>query len=97
MTDRRVPGVRREVLECFLIDGRVEIDSNIIERAIRPQTITRKASIDRTAPTRCSAFASTRHPSRDLALRYANGSAPAPVAHTANPGTTKGQSELRAG
>jgi hypothetical protein len=33
---------RRKVLECFLIDGRVEIDSNIVERAIRPQTITRK-------------------------------------------------------
>jgi len=26
-------------------DGRIEIDSNIIERAIRPQTITRKNSL----------------------------------------------------
>jgi Transposase IS66 family len=33
---------RRRVLECFLIDGRVEINSNIVVRAIRPQTITRK-------------------------------------------------------
>ncbi|EYR84049.1 transposase IS66 family [Shinella sp. DD12] len=32
----------RDVLEQFLADGRVEIDSNIVERAIRPQTITRK-------------------------------------------------------
>ena len=32
---------RREVLERFLTDGRIEIDSNIVERAIRPQTITR--------------------------------------------------------
>jgi transposase len=36
---------RREALEHFLTDGRVEIDSNIVERAIRPQTITRKNSL----------------------------------------------------
>jgi transposase len=36
---------RRKVLECFLIDGRVEIDSNIVEHAIRPQTITRKNAL----------------------------------------------------
>src|SRR3954470_3225149 len=36
---------RRKALECFLVDGRIEIDSNIVERAIRPQTITRKNSI----------------------------------------------------
>lgn len=36
---------RREALECFLTDGRIEIDSNIVERAIRPQTITRKNSL----------------------------------------------------
>jgi len=36
---------RRKALECFLIDGRVEIDSNIVERAIRPQTITRKNAL----------------------------------------------------
>ncbi|MEJ5023691.1 IS66 family transposase [Brucella anthropi] len=36
---------RREALERFLADGRVEIDSNIVERAIRPQTITRKNSL----------------------------------------------------
>lgn len=29
---------RREALERFLADGRIEIDSNIVERAIRPQT-----------------------------------------------------------
>jgi transposase len=27
------------------LDGRVEIDSNIVERAIRPQTITRKNAL----------------------------------------------------
>ena len=36
---------RRGALEQFLADGRVEIDSNIVERAIRPQTITRKNSL----------------------------------------------------
>lgn len=36
---------RREALECFLTGGRIEIDSNIVERAIRPQTITRKNSL----------------------------------------------------
>ncbi|PWJ82316.1 transposase IS66-like protein [Pseudaminobacter salicylatoxidans] len=35
----------REALERFLADGRIEIDSNIVERAIRPQTITRKNSL----------------------------------------------------
>jgi len=33
---------RRIALERFLIDGRIEIDSNIAERAIRLQTITRR-------------------------------------------------------
>lgn len=33
---------RRTDLERFLHDGRIEIDSNIVERAIRPQVITRK-------------------------------------------------------
>ncbi|MDK4718865.1 transposase domain-containing protein, partial [Rhizobium sp. CNPSo 3968] len=32
-------------LERFLTDGRIEIDSNVVERAIRPQTITRKNSL----------------------------------------------------
>ena len=36
---------RRATLERFLNDGRVEIDSNIVERAIRPQTITRKNAL----------------------------------------------------
>jgi transposase len=40
-----VPITRREALERFLTDGRIEIDSNIVERAIRPQTITRKNSL----------------------------------------------------
>ncbi len=35
----------RAPLLLFLDDGRVEIDSNIVERAIRPQTITRKNSL----------------------------------------------------
>ncbi len=36
-----------------------------------------------------SEFASTYNPRRDLALRYAEGSAPAPVATTAHPGKQK--------
>jgi len=36
---------RHAVLERFLVDGRIEIDSNIVERAIRPQTSTRKSSL----------------------------------------------------
>lgn len=36
---------RRVSLEHFLEDGRIELDSNIVERAIRPQTITRKNSL----------------------------------------------------
>jgi hypothetical protein len=36
---------RRKIFERFLIDGRIELDSNIVERAIRPQTITRKNSL----------------------------------------------------
>jgi transposase len=35
----------RTVLQRFLEDGRIEIDSNIVERAIRPQAITRKNSL----------------------------------------------------
>ena len=35
----------RTVLGRFLDDGRVEINSNIVERAIRPQAITRKNSL----------------------------------------------------
>ena len=35
----------RTELERFLTDGRVEIDSYIVERAIRPQTITRKNAL----------------------------------------------------
>jgi transposase len=37
--------VRRTELERFLSDGRLEIDSNTVERAIRPQTITRKNAL----------------------------------------------------
>ncbi|WP_461349787.1 IS66 family transposase [Bradyrhizobium sp. USDA 4451] len=33
---------RRAIFERFLNDGRIELDSNIIERAIRPQTTKRK-------------------------------------------------------
>ena len=36
---------RRDDLERFLDDGRIEIDTNIVERAIRPQTITRKNAL----------------------------------------------------
>jgi transposase len=36
---------QRTVLERFLADGRIEIDSNIVERLIRPQAITRKNAL----------------------------------------------------
>ncbi|MCP1909567.1 hypothetical protein J2R96_002047 [Bradyrhizobium elkanii] len=36
---------RRAIFERFLTDGRIELDSNIVERAIRPQTITKKNSL----------------------------------------------------
>ena len=36
---------RRAPLERVLSDGRIELDSNTVERAIRPQTITRKNSL----------------------------------------------------
>lgn len=54
---RRIPGksklaeairyaiTRRQALERFIVDGRIEIDSNTVERAIRPQTIVRKNAI----------------------------------------------------
>ncbi|QHO77694.1 IS3 family transposase [Bradyrhizobium sp. CCBAU 051011] len=44
-----------------------------------------------------SEFAFTCHPRRDLALRYAEGSAPAPVATTAQPGKSNSRGELRSG
>ncbi|WP_340672740.1 IS3 family transposase [Bradyrhizobium ottawaense] len=44
-----------------------------------------------------SEFAFTCNPRRDLALRYADGSAPAPVATTAQPGQSNSRSELRTG
>jgi putative transposase len=44
-----------------------------------------------------SEFAFTFHPRRDLALRYAKGSAPAPVAHTARQGNSNARSELTLG
>jgi len=43
--DIRYALTRRETLLRFLLDGRIEIDSNIVERAIRPQTITRKNAL----------------------------------------------------
>ena len=36
---------RRDALERFLHDGRLDIDSNAVERAIRPQIITRKNAL----------------------------------------------------
>lgn len=44
-----------------------------------------------------SAFAATFQPRRDLTLRYANGSAPAPAAHPANEAKSNRQNELRNG
>jgi putative transposase len=44
-----------------------------------------------------SEFAFSFHPRRDLALRYAKGSAPAPVAHTARQGNPNARSELTNG
>ena len=36
---------RRAFFERFLADGRIELDSNIVERTIRPPAITRKNSL----------------------------------------------------
>jgi transposase len=36
---------RRDALERFLHDGRLDIDNNTVERTIRPQTITRKNAL----------------------------------------------------
>ena len=36
---------RRAALQRFLADGRLDIDNNTVERAIRPQTITRKNAL----------------------------------------------------
>ena len=44
-----------------------------------------------------SEFAITCHPRRDLALGYAEGSAPAPAATTAQLGKSSSQSELKIG
>src|SRR5215204_5986306 len=44
-----------------------------------------------------SEFALTCLPRRELALRYADGSAPAPVATTAQPGNPSATSELKFG
>ena len=44
-----------------------------------------------------SEFAFSIHPRPDLALRYAKGSAPAPVAHTARQGNPNARSELTSG
>jgi putative transposase len=44
-----------------------------------------------------SEFASIFHPRRDLALRYADGSAPDPIASTAHRGKPDSQGELRTG
>lgn len=37
--------LRRAIFERFLTEGRVQLDSNIVERAIRPQTTTKKNSL----------------------------------------------------
>ncbi|MGJ5057931.1 IS3 family transposase, partial [Bradyrhizobium oligotrophicum] len=44
-----------------------------------------------------SEFAATCNPRRDLALRYAESSAPAPAATTARMGTSNRPNELRSG
>ncbi|HZS81327.1 MAG TPA: IS66 family transposase [Stellaceae bacterium] len=41
----RYARARRAELERFLHDGRLDIDNNTVERAIRPQTITRKNAL----------------------------------------------------
>ena len=43
LTGAQIKRIRPDV--TFLLDGRIEIDSNIVERAIRPQTITRKNAL----------------------------------------------------
>jgi transposase len=39
-------GLRRwSGLACFLDDGRIELDTNIVERSMRPQALTRKNAL----------------------------------------------------
>jgi len=47
--------------------------------------------------TTVTPFAFTCHPRRELALRYAEGFAPAPAAATAQPGKSNSRGELRTG
>ena len=56
---------RRKALECFLIDGRAEMDSNIVERAIRPQTITRKNALFAGSDGGGRTWATIAHPPAD--------------------------------
>jgi transposase len=56
---------RREILGRFLLDGRIKIDSNIVERAIRPQTITRKNALFAGSNWRWQDVGNHRHPSAD--------------------------------
>ena len=56
---------RRIALERFLSDGRIEIDSNTVERAIRPQTITRKKCALRGQPWRRPDLGDHRHAAAD--------------------------------
>jgi transposase len=56
---------RRVALERFLSDGRIEIDSNIVERAIRPQTTTRNKGALRGQPRRRPDLGDYRHAAAD--------------------------------
>ena len=70
-----------------------ELDRLIVERG-RPKMIISHSRLGWKTP---SVFAFSFHPRRDLALRYAKGSAPAPVAHTARTGNPNARSELTIG
>jgi len=70
---------RRGALERFLVDGRIEIASNTVERAIRPQTITRQNSLfagsdggGRTWATIATMLATANEPGRSTCLAHSH-------------------------
>ncbi len=57
---------RWDGLTRFLDDGRIEIDSNVVERSIRPIALNRKKCPIRRLRWRCGALGSPRFVGRDL-------------------------------
>ena len=61
---------RRAMLERFLSDGRIELDSNTVERAIRPQAILQSFCPYRAGCRRALSLASTLRAAGALAFKF---------------------------